>query len=124
MLLALNVPGAAGARRAALLKYKRFDDAELEIVGANSARGTNAGCVVWHCATETCRTFEVVPACPNHECRFLHRVHAHGPHLRAHGDRCAAMRQRDRRTHRGGHRIDSRETQKCLISPASSALGE
>jgi ATP-dependent DNA ligase len=60
---------APGARSAALLKYKRFDDAEFEIVGVTSARGTDAGCVVWKCATETGRTFEVVPAWTDDERR-------------------------------------------------------
>jgi ATP-dependent DNA ligase len=60
---------ATGARGAALLKYKRFDDAEFEIVGATSAHGTDAGCVVWLCATETGRIFEVVPAWPDDERR-------------------------------------------------------
>ena len=49
-------------RGAALLNYKRFDDAEFGIVGATIASGTDAGCVVWLCATETGRTFEVLPA--------------------------------------------------------------
>jgi ATP-dependent DNA ligase len=52
----------ADPRGAALLKYKRFDDAEFEIVGATGARGTDTGCVVWRCATESGQTFEVVPA--------------------------------------------------------------
>jgi len=62
ILRAPDAPYATGARSAALLKYKRFDDAEFEIVGATSARGTDAGCVVWECATETGQTFDVVPA--------------------------------------------------------------
>jgi ATP-dependent DNA ligase len=60
---------ATGARGAALLKYKRFDDAEFEIVGAVSAHGTDAGCVVWQCATESGRIFEVVPAWSDDERR-------------------------------------------------------
>ena len=60
---------APGARSAALLKYKRFDDGEFEIVGTTSAHGTDAGCVVWQCATETGRIFEVVPAWPDDERR-------------------------------------------------------
>ena len=63
---------ATGARGAALLKYKRFDDTEFEIVGAVSARGTDAGCVVWQCATETGRIFEVVPAWPDDERRVAY----------------------------------------------------
>src|SRR5450759_2250557 len=69
ILRAPDAPYATGARSAALLKYKRFDDAEFEIVGAVSARGTDAGCVVWQCATETGRIFEVVPAWPDYERR-------------------------------------------------------
>jgi hypothetical protein len=53
----------------AVTEYKRFDDAEFEIVGATSARGTDAGCVVWQCATESGQTFEVVPAWPDDEGR-------------------------------------------------------
>jgi ATP-dependent DNA ligase len=60
---------ATGARSAALFKYKRFDDAEFEIVGATSAHGTDSGCVVWKCVTETGQTFEVVPARPDDERR-------------------------------------------------------
>jgi ATP-dependent DNA ligase len=60
---------AIGARSAALLKYKRFDDAEFEIVGAIGALGTDTGCVVWRCATESGQTFEVVPAWPDDERR-------------------------------------------------------
>jgi hypothetical protein len=33
--------------------------------GATSARGTDAGCVVWQFATETGQTFEVVPVWPD-----------------------------------------------------------
>jgi ATP-dependent DNA ligase len=62
ILRAPDAPYATGARSAALLKYKRLDDGEFEIVGATSAHGTDAGCVVWQCATETCRMFEVAPA--------------------------------------------------------------
>ena len=58
-----------GSPSAALLKYKRFYDAEFEIVGATSARGTDAGCVVWQCATETGRILDVVPAWPDYERR-------------------------------------------------------
>jgi ATP-dependent DNA ligase len=64
-----DAPYATGARSAALLKYKRFDDAEFEIVGATSARGTDAGCVVWQCVTETGRVFDVVPAWSDDERR-------------------------------------------------------
>jgi hypothetical protein len=46
-----------------------ISDAEFEILGATSARGTDAGCVIWQCATETSRTFEVVPAWPDDERR-------------------------------------------------------
>ena len=60
---------ATGARSAARLKYKRFDDEEFKIVGATSARGTDSGCVVWQCATETGQTFDVVPAWPDEERR-------------------------------------------------------
>jgi DNA ligase-1 len=60
---------AIGARSAALLKYKRLDDAEFEIVGAIGALGTDTGCVVWRCATESGRVFEVVPAWPDDERR-------------------------------------------------------
>jgi ATP-dependent DNA ligase len=69
ILRAPDAPYATGARSAGLLKYKRFDDAEFEIVGANSARGTDAGCVVWQCATDTGRTFDVVPAWTDDERR-------------------------------------------------------
>ena len=41
----------------------------FEIVGDTSARGTDAGCVIWKCAAETGRTFEVVPAWPDYERR-------------------------------------------------------
>jgi ATP-dependent DNA ligase len=69
MLRAPDAVYATGARSAALLKYRRFGDAEFEIVGATGARGTDAGCVVWQCATETGRIFDVVPAWPDHERR-------------------------------------------------------
>jgi ATP-dependent DNA ligase len=69
ILRAPDAPYATGARSAGLLKYKRFYDAEFEIVGAVSARGTDAGCAVWQCATETGRVFEVVPAWPDYERR-------------------------------------------------------
>ena len=69
VLRAPDAPYATGSRSAALLKYKRFDDAEFEIVGATSARGTDSGCVIWKCLTETGRTFEVVPAWPDYERR-------------------------------------------------------
>jgi ATP-dependent DNA ligase len=69
ILRAPDAKYAPGTRSAALLKYKRFDDAEFEIVGAVSARGTDAGCVVWLCATETGRIFEVVPAWTDDERR-------------------------------------------------------
>jgi DNA ligase-1 len=69
ILRALDAPYATGARGAALLKYKRFEDVEFEIVGAVSARGTDTGCVVWQCATVTGRIFEVVPAWPDDERR-------------------------------------------------------
>ena len=69
ILRALDAPYATGARGAALLKYKRFDDAEFEIVGATSARGKDAGCVIWQCATETGKAFAVVPAWPDDERR-------------------------------------------------------
>jgi ATP-dependent DNA ligase len=67
--LATRAPYATGSRSAALLKYQRFDDAEFEIVGATSARGADAGCVVWRCASETGQTFEVVPAWTDDERR-------------------------------------------------------
>jgi hypothetical protein len=51
----------------AVIEYKRFDDAEFEIAGATIARGTDADCVVWQCATESGQTFEVVPAWPDDE---------------------------------------------------------
>jgi ATP-dependent DNA ligase len=60
---------ATRARSAALLKYKRFDDAEFEIVGAVSACGTDTGCVIWKCATKFGRTFNVIPAWPDDERR-------------------------------------------------------
>ena len=60
MLRAPDAQNPTGARSAALLKYKRFDDADFEIVGATSALGTDVGFVVWQCATETGQTFDVV----------------------------------------------------------------
>jgi hypothetical protein len=60
-------PTRSGAQRYWI--HKRFDDAEFEIVSAVNARGTDAGCVVWQCATETGQTFEVVPAWPDDERR-------------------------------------------------------
>ena len=62
ILRAPDAPYANGARGAGLLKYKRSYASEFEIVGATSARGTDAGCVVWQCTTKTGRIFEVVPA--------------------------------------------------------------
>ena len=38
-------------------------------MSAVNARGTDAGCLVWQCATETGQTFEVVPAWPDDERR-------------------------------------------------------
>jgi DNA ligase-1 len=78
ILRAPDAPYATGARSAGLLKYKRFYDAEFEIVGATSARGTDAGCVVWQCTTETGRVFEVVPAWPDDQRRA---ALAHAPAL-------------------------------------------
>jgi hypothetical protein len=60
---------AMGARSVALPMYKRFDDAEFEIVGATSASRTDTGCVVWKCATESGQPFQVVPAWPDDERR-------------------------------------------------------
>jgi len=65
ILRAQNGQYAIGARSSALFKYKRFDDAEFEIVGAVGALGTDTGCVVWRCATELGQSFEVVPALPD-----------------------------------------------------------
>jgi hypothetical protein len=55
--------------RARLQSARLVDDAELEIVGATSAQGTDAGCVIWKCVTETGQTFDVVPAWPDDERR-------------------------------------------------------
>jgi hypothetical protein len=63
-----DAPTPAG-RGASPLEYKRFDDAEFEIIGAVSARGRDAGCVICQCATETGQTFDVVPAWPDYERR-------------------------------------------------------
>jgi ATP-dependent DNA ligase len=40
-----------GKRSKNLLKIKRFDDAEFEIVGWLEAEGGHAGCVIWLCST-------------------------------------------------------------------------
>ena len=46
-----GAPYAQGARSKALLKYKRFRDAEFEIVGFYEASGKDAGTVVFKCRT-------------------------------------------------------------------------
>jgi hypothetical protein len=48
--------------RVRLQSARLVDNAEFEIVGATSARGTDAGCVVWRCATETDRIFALAHA--------------------------------------------------------------
>jgi hypothetical protein len=55
--------------RVRLQSARLVDNAEFEIVGATSARGTDAGCVVWRCATETDRIFDLVPAWTDYERR-------------------------------------------------------
>lgn len=44
-----DAPYEPGKRSASLLKYKRFQDAEFEIVGYAAARGKDAGTVVFVC---------------------------------------------------------------------------
>ena len=48
-------------RSRGLLKYKDFQDAEFEIIGASEGSGKFKGCVIWKCATESSGEFDVVP---------------------------------------------------------------
>ena len=51
----------SGKRSASLLKYKRFLDAEFEIVGHEEASGKDAGTVVFVCTTKSKSRFRVRP---------------------------------------------------------------
>jgi len=48
-------------RTDALLKYKRFEDAEFPVVGVTEAGGKDAGTAILHCRTEGGRIFAVKP---------------------------------------------------------------
>ena len=50
-----------GNRSKGLLKLKTFQDEEFEIIGYKSGEGKYTDCVIWECAVNPEKTFDVVP---------------------------------------------------------------
>jgi len=61
MLRMLKGVYRCGHRVVALLKVKKWMDAEFVIVGAKDGKGKDKGCVIWQCATPEGKTFWVKP---------------------------------------------------------------
>lgn len=58
---------------APIFKYKRMQDHEFEVIGANEEVGKRAGRVVWVCKTENGHSFKVSQPGETEECRELYK---------------------------------------------------
>jgi len=63
----------SGARVKALLKYKKFQDKEVRIIGAFQGEGIEAGCVVWEVIDEFGNIFKSRPTGTHEERRKLYQ---------------------------------------------------
>lgn len=61
MLRDATSPYTIGKRSKNLLKYKRFQDDEFEVVGWKTGKGSFENVVIWRCKTKTGAEFDVTP---------------------------------------------------------------
>jgi len=66
-------------RTTAMYKLKTFQDAEFIIIGADTAKGTENGCIVWKLQTNDGKPFKVRPCGTLEERRQLFRDYYHDP---------------------------------------------
>lgn len=62
MIRLIDKPYQAGTRSKYLLKYKRFEDAEFQIVDFKYGKDSFKDCVIWVCKTETGEEFDILAA--------------------------------------------------------------